>query len=328
MAKTACLLRSRATKLLKSLVAVMRMCTLVAGCVIAGTSSTLAQDNSRSTVYFAGSGNIALDQHVQSLLEKELGGQRHLILISDKQAGFTEGAPIVTVGPGAFSRIHQANRQAPVLALMVDQNFLQGFALRSPGQISGVYHGAPLLWQALIGSTILPQATRIALLATASTAELYDTLIDQLSAYDLEARLFLVDDNRQLIPTLTRALSYGDFLLAAPDTSIYNPGTIKHILLTAYRRNRIMIGPSPAYVKAGALASGYTPLPVMAEKAASYLQAFFETGTFPEPEYPSVFRVEVNQQVGRSLNIPLPPLDQIIEAVEKRLKTQGGQGDE
>lgn len=300
----------------------------MAALLLASTSVSRAQNNDRSPVYLAGSGNIALDQHIQSLLEEKMGAQRDLILISGEQAAITEDTPIITIGPGAFSRVRQANRDAPILAMLVEPEFLKGFAHRSSGRISGVYHGVPLIQQALIGKAILPQATRIALIATTSSAELYDTLIDRLPEHNLKARLFIVDDDRQLIPTLTRALTYGDFLLAAPDNAIYNPRTIKHILLTAYRRNRILIGPSQAYVKAGALASGYAPFPVMAEMAADYLQAFFENGKFPEPDYPTAFSVEINQQVARSLNIPLAPPEQIIQAVELRLMNQGGQSDE
>ena len=302
--------------------------TLIVAATLFGSASVQAQDNARSAVYLAGSGNITLDQHIQNLLENYLGNQQDLVFVSDERAALTGNVPIVTIGPRAFSRVRQANRNAPVLAMLAAQDFLKEFATRSPGQVSGIYYDVPLLRQALIGKAILPQATRIALISTTSSAELYDTLIDQLPQYGLEARLFVVDDEKQLIPTLTRALSYGDFLLAAPDSAIYNPRTIKHILLTAYRRNRIVIGPSQAYVRAGSLASGYASFPEMAEMAAGYLQEFFKTGKFPEPDYPASFQVEINQQVARSLNIPLASSEEITRAVELLLTNERAQGDE
>ncbi|WP_298447067.1 ABC transporter substrate-binding protein [uncultured Marinobacter sp.] len=312
----------------KSLTAAALLRTLMALAYLTVSPAAPAQDTSYPPVYLAGSGNLALDHHIQSLLERALEGQNNLVLISDEQAAQANDGPIVTLGPGAFSRIRQINREAPVLALLVEPDFLEGFARRSSGHISGIYHGATLLRQALIGKAILPQATRIALMATSGTAEVYDELIDQLQAYQLEARLFVVDGDKQLIPTLNRALSYGDFLLAAPDNTIYNPRTIKHVLLTAYRRNRIVIGPSQAYVKAGSLASGYAPFPAMVEMAEDYLKSFFESGEFPRPGYPPQFRVEINEQVARSLNIPLATPEQIIRNVELRLKEHGGQVDE
>ncbi|WP_227519532.1 ABC transporter substrate-binding protein [Marinobacter sp. ANT_B65] len=301
---------------------------LIVAAILVGTSPAQARDTDHLPVYLAGSGNVTLDKHIQNLLKQNLGSQRDLILVSDKQAATIKNEPIVTIGPGAFSRIRQVNRKAAVLAMLTGQDFLNGFANRSSGRISGVYYDVPLLRQALIGKAILPQATRIALLATTSSAELYDLLIDQLPQYGLEARLFIVKDDKQLIPTLIRALSYGDFLLAAPDSAIYNPRTIKHILLTAYRRNRIVIGPSQAYVKAGALASGYAPFPAMTEMAADYLHEFFETGQFPGPDYPADFKVEINQQVARSLNIPLGSKEQIVKSVQSLIENKGGQGDE
>lgn len=304
------------------------VCIFTVALTFCGARSAMAQDNDRSPVYLVGSGNVALDQHLQGLLEQEMGSKRDLILVSDQQAALSGDAPIVTIGSGAFSRARQTNRKAPVLALLTQQSFLEGFVTRSPGQISGVYHGVPLVKQALTGKAILPQATRIALIATTSSSGLYEDLIDQLPAFGLQARLFVVDNDKQLIPTLTRALSYGDFLLAAPDNAVYNPRTIKHVLLTAYRRNRIVIGPSQAYVKAGSLASGYSPLSSVAEMAADYLQVFFETGTFPEPDYPQVFRVKINRQVARSLNIPLTSSGQIAQTVMSRLKENGGNQDE
>ncbi len=286
------------------------------------------QHSSEQTVYFVGSGNAPLDQHLVQLLKEELGPAISLTPASDDELATLDDAPIISVGPAAFSRVRQANRSASILALLVDKEFISGFSERSPGQISAVLYDVPLIRQALTGKAILPQANKLALLATTESVELYEPLIDQLPAYGMSARVFLVDDSDKLIPTLVRALNYGDFLLAAPDSAIYNPRTIKHILLTAYRRNRIVIGPTQAYVKAGSLASSYAPFPEMIQVADDFLTTFFETGEFPAPSYPDEFRIEINTQVGRSLNIPLPSRDDIARWVEDRLAAKGEVSDE
>jgi len=287
-----------------------------------------AQESAARTVYFSGSGNAPLDQHLVQLLKTELEPGVSLVEVSDDQLATIDTGPIITAGPAAFSHARQANRTAPILAMLVDKSFISGFAERSPGQITGVLYDVPLIRQALTGKAILPQATQIALLATADSVELYEPLIDELPAYGMSARIFLVDDSDELIPTLVRALGYGDFLLAAPDSAIYNPRTIKHILLTAYRRNKIVIGPTQAYVKAGSLASSYAPFPDMVELADDFLANFFETGQFPPPAYPEEFRVEVNAQVARSLNIPLPSREDIAARVDRQLSANGEVSDE
>jgi len=182
--------------------------------------------------------------------------------------------------------------------------------------------------QAAIGKAILPYSNRVAMLARPDTYHLYDSAIKNLERLGMKGRVFLVPTDERLIPTLIRALNYGDFILAAPDDTIYNPRTIKHILLTAYRRNRIVIGPSQAYVKAGSLASSYTPLSEVAAMAADYVRHFREHGEFPEPAYPDKFGIEVNRQVGRSLNIALPEHQDLIDTVMQSLEDMGASANE
>ena len=269
-----------------------------------------------------GSGNAPLDQHLVGLLSDHLAGEVELDLLPAKNGQLPDSVrPVIVIGPSAFARVRQQGRDTPILALMVERDFIQGYINRAPGQIGAVYYDIPLLRQALTGKVILPQAGKIALLATTETAELYEPLIDQLPAFGLEARIFVTDTEDRLIPTLNRALSYGDFLLAGPDDSIYNPRNIKHILLTAYRRNRLLIGPTQSYVKAGAIASSYAPFSDMTKQAADNLLAFLQTGQFPPAEYPKRYRVEVNEQVARSLNIPLPDRQWIAGKVERMLES-------
>ncbi|MFO7527228.1 MAG: ABC transporter substrate-binding protein [Marinobacter sp.] len=281
--------------------------------------STLAwcQESDPRIVYLAGSGNPALDQHMTRLLEDSLGKDVALHPLAKGQTTTPDDAPIVTIGPSSFLRVRQANRRVPILAMLVERDFIEDYVTRNPGQISAVYYDVPLHLQARIGKAVLPQATKVAILASTETVGLYEPVVDKLPAMGLQPRVFIVDSRQDLIPTLVRALNYGDFLLAGPDDRIYNPSTIKHILLTTYRRNRIVIGPSQAYVKAGSLASGYAPFSIMAGTASRQLKHFFANGELPAPDYPDQYRVEINSQVARSLNIPLPGKEALEQELDR-----------
>jgi len=301
---------------------VILLFTILLSCSWPALAGNGAPGPDTTTAYIATSGNAALDNHITKLLQKNLGetislqpyGEDHLIAAGD---------PVITIGPTAFARVRQENRSRPILALLVERGFIKSYAQRSPGQVSAIYYDAPLLRQALTGKAILPQSRRIALLATTETAEVYEDLMEALTHYNLEARVFIVDEEGQLIPTLVRALSYGDFLLAGPDDAIYNPRSIKHILLTTYRRNRIVIGPNQAYVKAGVLASSYAPFTEIAAVATDFLQHYRNQGEFPEPDYPKNYKVAINQQVARSLNIPVPEQAWIAKRVHQLSKSAG-----
>ncbi|PXX92032.1 ABC transporter substrate-binding protein [Marinobacter vulgaris] len=278
-----------------------------------------AQSAGGSLVYLAGSENSALNRRMRSLLDDALGSTTVIRSFQPGQTSQDATTPVIALGPEAFTRVRQENRNVPILALLVDQTFIDGYAERSGGSVSGILYDPPLLRQALAGKVILPQATRVAMLARPDTVELYEPLTEKLPDHGLEGKIFVVTSDDRLIPTLIRALNYGDFILAAPDNNIYNPRTIKHILLTAYRRNRIVIGPSQPYVRAGSLASTYTPLTEIADLAADFIEQYRAGGQFPPPAYPDNFSIQLNLQVARSLNIPLPDRQEIVRSVEQRL---------
>jgi len=280
---------------------------------------TFGQSAGATDVYVAGSGNDALDQYVIREIKQNVGPAFNLTPLSSRENLPENHAPVLAIGPRAFSRVLQQDAKHPVLAILVNKSLVDEHQEKLASQIGAVYRDVPLIRQALTGKAILPQATRIALLATTDSANLYAPLVERLEEFNLNARVFITDTNEQLIPTLNRALSYGDFLLAGDDDAIYNPRNIKPILLTAYRRNKILIGPNQSYVKAGSLASSYAPFPEMARQAAEALKAYRETGQLPAPTYPDQYRVEVNEQVARSLNIPLPDRQDIAATVDQIL---------
>ncbi|MCL7944720.1 ABC transporter substrate-binding protein [Marinobacter sp. ATCH36] len=279
----------------------------------------VAQSATGSLVYLAGSENSALNRRMLSLLEEAMGSTTIIRSFSRGQTSQDSTTPVIALGPEAFTRVRQENKSVPILALLVDESFIDGYAERSEGSVSGILYNPPLLRQAIAGKVILPQATRVAMLARPDTVEIYESVTEELPDYGLEGKVFIVTSDDRLIPTLIRALNYGDFILAAPDNNIYNPRTIKHILLTAYRRNRIVIGPSQAYVKAGSLASTYTPLTQIANLAADFVAEYRANGQLPSPAYPDNFSIDLNSQVARSMNIPLQDRQDIIRSVMEQL---------
>lgn len=289
------------------------------GCMAAGSAQA-------QVVYLQGSGNPTFNQRFSDILQEHLGPDVQLRPFNQRSLTASDSAPVVTLGPEALVAVMEAGTSNPVIALLVNQRLISGLVTGNNRQLTGLYYDPPLLRQVLIGRTILPQATRVALLARPDDVTRYDGLIEQLAQFELEARVFVVAGDDVLIQTLTRALSFGDFLLATPDDVLYNPRTIKHILLTTYRRNRLVVGPGHAFVRAGVLASSFAPLADYAREAAELTREYLDTGVLPAPAFPDMFDVEVNHQVARSLNIPLPDEALIVEEVRRLLEhtAQGG----
>ena len=298
---------------------------LLASLVILVAMAALAQPLSADVVYLQGSANPTFNLRFTELLEAELGPDTEVRAFASLRTFDGPAGPVITLGQEALARVLETGTQRQILALLVSPETIAGAAENAGGRMSTVYYDPPLLRQALIGRVILPQASRMALLARPEQIGDYESLTEELADYGIEARVFVVTGDEALIPTLSRALSYGDFLLATPDNVIYNPRTIKHILLTTYRRNRLVIGPSHAFVKAGVLASSYVPLPDYAAEAARFIREWQRTGVLPEPTYPETFSIEINHQVARSLNLPLPDRDEIRAEVRRLLHQSHGE---
>lgn len=285
-------------------------------------------DTAQSLVYVADSDNESLNTRMRTLLQASFGGDVTLKSFTAGQAHQDGYSPVIALGPRAFETVKSENRNLPLLALFVDQTVVSASRSHPDANLSAVLNDPVLERQLATGKAILPHSTRVSMIARPDTRHLYDDLLKTLPEFGMEGRLFIVSSAERLIPTLIQALNYGDFILAASDDDVYNPRTIKHILLTAYRRNRIVIGPSQAYVKAGSLASTYTPLSDIANMAADYVTQYWETGKFPKPDHPAQFGIDVNRQVGRSLNIPLPDREDLIKTVTRSLNDREVHSDE
>ena len=104
-----------------------------------------AQSSSGSQVYLAGSENSALNRRMITLLREALGSTVNIRSFSSGQTSQDKTTPVITLGPEAFTRVRQENRDVPILALLVDQSFISGYAGRSEGSVSGILYNPPLI---------------------------------------------------------------------------------------------------------------------------------------------------------------------------------------
>lgn len=119
--------------------------------------------------------------------------------------------------------------------------------------------------------------------------------------------------------TLHETLKHSNMLLGIYDNRIYNAATIKNILITSYRQNKVLIGPSKAYLKAGSFATTHSDLKQVSKRLAEIIKHHQKNKQWLAPDYNPYFKVLFNRQVARSLNINVPDakkLEKIIREAE------------
>lgn len=133
----------------------------------------------------------------------------------------------------------------------------------------------------------------------------------------VEIRIQQVDKSR-IGRQVSDLASSTDILLAQPDSYIYNRETIRFILLAAYRQNRILIGPSPAFVNAGALASLYAPSSSIYDELVQQIKFFNKNNKLMPATRVKKWKISLNEQVAKSLGLIIPNINQ----TEQKLQAQ------
>ncbi|OZG73363.1 hypothetical protein BTA51_10035 [Hahella sp. CCB-MM4] len=198
-----------------------------------------------------------------------------------------------------------------VLALFVSKDRLDDYQAKLKAfKLSGIYLDAPLQRQAELTRLLLPGVTQAAILSSQPiTLPIQEAAGQTFTVYQL-------DTDEGLPRLLNRALEKSDYILGIPDFSIYNGRQIRQILLTAYRHNKVLIGPSLAFVNAGGLATTYSTAEDYAHQTVEMINSFLNDGKVPEPVFAKYFAVAVNRQVARSLNLIVPD----AEALQTKLE--------
>jgi hypothetical protein len=137
---------------------------------------------------------------------------------------------------------------------------------------------------------------------------------------DLSLNQYRIDGDNKLLPVLRLLLRENDALLMLPRQSIYNPDTLKAVLLTSYRNQKPAISYSPAHVRAGALASIYSsPVDIGRHLAQVVNRQIEQPATTSNGfEYARFYSIATNPSVAQALAIDLPDEPDLRSGLDQR----------
>jgi hypothetical protein len=277
--------------------------------------SSLHAEPLRVTVVLSEAGG-AYQAFGEALSDKLQGGK---VALNIKQPGemFEHNGLYVAVGMKAASVL--ANRDVPALNVLVPKSGydrLPPAPVRRTAPRSAIYLDQPVERQVTLLQAALPGVRNVGVLYAAPPPEL--AVVRRVLA-DRNMRLHeqAVDAGHSLNDTLENVLNESEVLFVLPDAEVYNSGTIRNILLTAYRKQVPLVGISPAYVKAGALYAVFTTPEQVAAQAASMIVRYAESGRLPAAQYPSEFDISVNMQVARSLDLRIKDADRLRDEIRR-----------
>lgn len=210
---------------------------------------------------------------------------------------------VVTVGSDALRKTLGRSDNPPIIAtLLPRQSYEKILAeFRKPGRSTAIYLDQPPARQAAFINHLLPGQKRIGMLISNETRNIAAQYRQAFTSAGLTLEGDDADTENTLLPALNSLLGRVNVLIAIPDSKIYHRNNIKPILITAFRYQRPVIGYSPAFVNAGALAALHSTPAQIARQTAEMIVAH---GTnLPNPSGPSQFAIAINSNVAQSLGL-------------------------
>jgi ABC-type uncharacterized transport system substrate-binding protein len=241
-------------------------------------------------------------------LEESLNGTNWNIsatLLADSPA-IAGPAPdlIVTVGVEALKKAWAKGDPTPIVATLLPRLSYERIvtqARRGTPKITAIFLDQPAARQAVFLRHLLPGQKPAGMLLSSETKHLSSQYRSAFANSNLTLESEESERSETLLPALNALLGRSAFLLAIPDSTIYQRTNIKAILITAFRHQKPVIGYSPAFVNAGALAALHTTPAQIARQTADLIVS---SGTNPPPPVgPNQFAIAINPTVAQALGL-------------------------
>jgi ABC-type uncharacterized transport system substrate-binding protein len=223
---------------------------------------------------------------------------------------------IVTVGVEALKKAWSKGDPTPIVATLLPKLNYERIvtqARRGSPKITAIFLDQPPARQALFLRQLLPGQKQAGMLLSSETKHLYSQYRHAFANSNLTLESEESERSETLLPALNAVLGRSAFLLAIPDSTIYQRTNIKAILITAFRHQKPVIGYSPAFVNAGALAALHTTPAQIARQTADMIVS---NGTnLPPPVGPTQFAIAINPTVAQALGLNIPDESAIRRAM-------------
>jgi len=234
-------------------------------------------------------------------------------------------ALVIALGSRATHAALRAAPRRPVLAALLPRDaWDQAMVGAASGPATALWIDQPPERELRLVKLAVPGARKVGVLLGAATLAQRPGLERAAAEVGCELRVRMVATGSDPKLALGALIDEVDVVLALPEPAAWNRVTVEPLLLATFRGGRPLVGFSPTYVRAGAVAAVHsTPLQVAHELVAliARLDLGAVTLDLPAPRHPREFEVATNPEVARALGLALgdpTALAERLRAMEAR----------
>ena len=212
--------------------------------------------------------------------------------------GHREARVAIAVGSESLTAVRAQNTGVPVIATMI---------LRPPEPESLRGHvdlEVPLgMWLTQVKS-LLPERRRIGIIRSrAHASQIASALEAAARQQGYTAVVMDCDGPANLLQTLGALRGRVDLVLCLPDADLYNSVTIRPLILASIEQRLPIVGFSPAFVRAGAVAGVYPDYHEIGRQTGELAGRILRGDEGSREESPRKVNAAVNQRVAHLLGI-------------------------
>jgi ABC-type uncharacterized transport system substrate-binding protein len=209
----------------------------------------------------------------------------------------------LAVGPRALQAALAVPLDAPLISVLVSRQAYAQLVDRAaaPRGVTAIYAEPSPAQQMRTIAAVFRRRVTVGTFVSASSRYAEPLLRDAAASAGLSLIAEAYEPSISLSRNVLR-LTRAEALLIFPDSEVYTPESLRELLESTYRRRLPVIGFSEALVNAGTLASAFASAQDLAAHLAELLAAVSD-GRVPAPQYPRYWRVAINDNVARSLDI-------------------------
>ncbi len=204
---------------------------------------------------------------------------------------------VVAVGGRALAEVHARRVPVPVVATMVLKD-------NADPDCSRVELEVPLLQQLDMLRELWPRHSRVAIIRNPATSR-YPAGGLEAEARQAGFSVMIVncDGPARLLKAVAELKGRADFLLCFPDADLFNPMTIKPLVLAALEARLPIVGFSPAFVRAGAAVGVYSDYREIGRQTGEMVLRRLRGDERTSVESPRKTLIAVNQRILRILGV-------------------------
>lgn len=266
-------------------------------------------------------------QEAAQALQQELardGGRWaiHPQVVDDRPSLAGPDELIVTLGVRALKYALDAPGSSPLFALLVPSltfDKLVSERQHSPRRaISALFLDQPFFRQLQLIRLALPEARRVGVLAGPATEGQAGALKKAGREAGLEVRIHAINNLEQLFAGLNDLAREADVLLLLPDPQVVGGEILRALFLQTYQLRLPIVAYASSLVQAGAALGLYATPAQLGSEAGKWIRE--TNGEKAATRFPQRYTVEVNRNVARTLELPLPT----VESLNARLDAERG----